>query len=330
MKSYKTMATCGLFMKITKILYFFVFILCSLFFYFFVSKFQWSVIPELSIVSLFLIFVLTVADTFCHVSLIRLQAKILHYRSSFFKTYLVLTSSLTANYITPVKIGIPIRIFLYKEILKIKSDDGISMVLVEMFLGLLIPALISIAGLPMFFPGYGVIPVFIFIFFLLSLVIILCKIDEKAFLFTNKIFSLKILQRILDLLFRSRSSLKKFGFFNLFEIGTFDIFLLFLQAVRLQIVLSLFSIDLSFFETLTALVASVTLGNISLIPMGAGVRDVSFVLLLKQVGVPAETAIACAAVQRLFSPGWPLLLGLISSNYLCLSDLLKKKQKKVP
>jgi uncharacterized protein (TIRG00374 family) len=75
---------------------------------------------------------------------------------------------------------------------------------------------------------------------------------------------------------------------------------------------------------LAVLTISITAGNLSMIPMGLGVRDASLTLLLVQLGVPNEIALSVTVIQRLFAPGWPLLLGLISANILGISEMTKR------
>ena len=61
-----------------------------------------------------------------------------------------------------------------------------------------------------------------------------------------------------------------------------------------------------------------------MIPMGLGIRDVTFTWLLVQVGVPTEIALSAAVIQRIFAPGWPLLLGVISANILGVSEIINR------
>lgn len=62
-----------------------------------------------------------------------------------------------------------------------------------------------------------------------------------------------------------------------------------------------------------AVVISYLAGAVSLLPLGLGVRDVTFVLLLQQAGAPADAAAAVALVHRTLRTVLPLLLGLALS-----------------
>jgi uncharacterized protein (TIRG00374 family) len=92
--------------------------------------------------------------------------------------------------------------------------------------------------------------------------------------------------------------------------------------------LSVFGPPPSVLALLAVLTISVTAGNLSMIPMGLGVRDASFTVLLAQLGVPNEIALSVAVIQRLFSPGWPLLLGLISTNVLGVSEIVQASRER--
>ena len=95
-------------------------------------------------------------------------------------------------------------------------------------------------------------------------------------------------------------------------------------TTRLYLVLYALGWTVDWLALLAAFTISIAAGNLSLIPMGLGVRDASLTLLLAQIGVPKEVALSAAVVQRLFAPGWPLLLGLISANVLGLSSLINR------
>ncbi|MES5488791.1 lysylphosphatidylglycerol synthase domain-containing protein [Bradyrhizobium sp. INPA03-11B] len=65
-----------------------------------------------------------------------------------------------------------------------------------------------------------------------------------------------------------------------------------------------------------AIVISYLAGAVSLLPLGLGVRDVTFVLLLQQAGAPAETAAALALIHRTVRTVLPLLIGFAVSGMI--------------
>ncbi|MFX0203796.1 MAG: lysylphosphatidylglycerol synthase domain-containing protein, partial [Candidatus Hodarchaeota archaeon] len=64
------------------------------------------------------------------------------YKTTFVQTYLVLTASLGANYVTPVRVGIPLRIYLYKHLMDVPMSTGTALITVEVIVGMLTPAFI--------------------------------------------------------------------------------------------------------------------------------------------------------------------------------------------
>ncbi len=71
--------------------------------------------------------------------------------------------------------------------------------------------------------------------------------------------------------------------------------------------------------------AAFTLGSISFLPMGLGVRDATMVALFIQAGADGEVAIAVAALDRLLSTGVPFLLGILSAQILGLRAVLQER-----
>lgn len=65
-----------------------------------------------------------------------------------------------------------------------------------------------------------------------------------------------------------------------------------------------------------AIVISYLAGAVSLLPLGLGVRDVTFVLLLQQAGAPAEAAVALALIHRTVRTVLPLLIGFVVSGLI--------------
>lgn len=65
-----------------------------------------------------------------------------------------------------------------------------------------------------------------------------------------------------------------------------------------------------------AIVISYLAGAVSLLPLGLGVRDVTFVLLLQQAGASAEAAAALALIHRTVRTVLPLLIGFAVSGLI--------------
>jgi uncharacterized protein (TIRG00374 family) len=98
-----------------------------------------------------------------------------------------------------------------------------------------------------------------------------------------------------------------------------------LVGVRSFLAFRLFGGSMNVVELVGISAAAFTLGSLSLLPMGLGVRDATLVALFVQAGADRDVAIAVAALDRLLSTGVPLLLGLLSAQILGLSAIAGRK-----
>ena len=89
---------------------------------------------------------------------------------------LVLTASLSANYVTPVKVGIPLRIYLYSHVMGIPIATGTALVAVESLVGMLTPAFIAVAGIALVFPALGLTAPAVLILLLLTGLVLFLKV----------------------------------------------------------------------------------------------------------------------------------------------------------
>jgi uncharacterized protein (TIRG00374 family) len=246
------------------------------------------------------------------------------YKTTFAQTYLVLTASLSANYVTPIRVGIPLRIFLYKHFMGIPISTGTALITVEVMVGMLTPAFVAIAGIALIFPALGLkVPIILISALVVGLLFVLqVRVENFHPYFARVPFSNAVTQ-LIHFVKRVQGALRQLPAAKLLGVVVLDLLILGVQTIRLWLVLSILGFGVSPLALLAVLTISLTAGNLSMIPMGLGVRDASFTLLLTQLGIPSEIALAAAVIQRLFSPGWPLLLGLISANILGVSELVK-------
>lgn len=201
---------------------------------------------------------------------------------------------------------------------------GTALVTVETIVGMLVPALIASVSTVFLFPEFGLVPAIILMTLLLAGVLVGRQISVLNLLpYLERLPFFRFTRRLVNFAIGVQSGLRYLSPLVVLAVVMLDILMLALQALRLWLVLSIFGPVPSFWALLAVLTISVTAGNVSMIPMGLGVRDASFTLLLAQLGIANEIALSAAVIQRLFSPGWPLLLGVISSQLLGLAELMK-------
>lgn len=269
---------------------------------------------------------MTIVDTLIYACLVYFLVHVSGFHTTLWEAYLVLTSSLSTNYVTPLKIGIPLRIYLYHHFMDVPTAIGTALVTVEALVGMLIPALLSIVGVVFIFPSVGLMTPAILIVVLLLGTVMMLKLPMLSQKFCrpqSKSWWSSITIRVINFFDHVRMSLRDLSIPIVLGVALLYLLMLCVQALRLWLILDMFGLSSSPLMLIFVLAISMTAGNLSLIPMGLGVKDVSFTLLLTKSGVPSDVALSVAVIQRLFSPGWPLLLGIISSNFLGLKRIFQ-------
>jgi uncharacterized protein (TIRG00374 family) len=283
---------------------------------------EWALIRRTGPSSLALILVLSVVRILLYALLVYMLVRNSGYNITMWQSYLMLTASLSANYVTPVKIGVPLRVYLYNHFIGIPTAVGTALVTVEALVGMLVPALITIVGIVFLFPSVSpVAPIALIIFLLAGLLLISRAPVNRLKPYLQQLPCQRLTMRLVRFGEDIQSGLRHISHMAVLGAVILDLLMIGLHVWRLWLVLNVFDSAPSLLALLAVLNISLTVGNLSMIPMGIGVRDVSFTLLLMQLGVPNEIALSAAVIQRLFSPGWPLLLGLISTNILGIEVL---------
>ena len=286
---------------------------------------DWEIVRRTGPSMLVPILALTVLGTMAYTALIYVLVRGSGHTTTLWKAYLVLTASLSANYITPVKMGMPLRIYLYDHFMAVPVATGVALVTVETLVGMLVPAFITVAGIALLFPSLGLTTPIILIALLLTGLFLVQRAKIKhLYPLIGRWHLPRFILRLARFVEHIQTGMRSLRSTTILGVAVLDVLMLVLQAGRLWFVLNIFGYALPLPTLLAILAISVTAGNLSMLPMGLGVRDASFTLLLAQQGVPDEVALAAAVIQRLFAPGWPLLLGIISANILGVSELTKR------
>ncbi|PIE74444.1 MAG: hypothetical protein CSA18_05045, partial [Deltaproteobacteria bacterium] len=108
--------------------------------------FDWNAFKLFSLLDVLVLLISLILETFLYTSIIFYLVKDFGYNTSLKDVYLVLTASLTANYATPFKVGVPLRVYLYKEKMGIPVVCGTSIILIEIFLNVFISFALSSFG----------------------------------------------------------------------------------------------------------------------------------------------------------------------------------------
>jgi uncharacterized protein (TIRG00374 family) len=278
---------------------------------------------------LVLVLLLSVVGTGCYAIAVYLLVRASGYRTTLVQAYLVLTASLSMNYVTPVKVGIPLRVYLYRHFMGIPAATGTALITLEALLGMVVPALIAIVGTASLFPFIGLLQPMV-------LLVIVGSVFAATMLFPfrrikpfiRRLPFQRAVKWIASFGRQVQISLRNLPAWALLSTTILIILNLTAVAMRLYLVLQMLGHAVSPVSLLYVQAMAVTAGNLSMIPMGLGVRDASFVLLLAQLGVPNEIVLSVGVIERLFSPGWTLLLGLISTNVLGVSEIVQASRER--
>lgn len=246
------------------------------------------------------------------------------YFAPFQRLLLVTTASLSTNYITPVKVGIPVRLWLYKSALKIPLHSGSASIVIETSLNWMIAVIMSFVGVQ-FILDQSDVHYFITslaIFIALTTVFVLFCPQFFNFL-AKQLIPIKYYNRLSEWGSHFLRSIKDLPLKVL--IGMIFLYSLrvFLRAFCLHLALKDAGAFLTLFELAIAQSISGIIGIISLLPMGIGAKDLGLALLLSQVGVPRAAALFGVVIDRVLWTVIPLIAGFISANILGVTMLMK-------
>jgi uncharacterized membrane protein YbhN (UPF0104 family) len=242
--------------------------------------------------------------------------------------YLAVTASTAANYSTPLKAGIPLRVYLYKRLLGISPATGSALLGLEIVLATLVPAAISLFALLLFLPQGGPAVAAALAVMVSGAAVALAFIRSDAY--DRVIVGLplpRIARRALapdgDII----GSVRRVPLGSLGAATGIFATAFVLVGIRSFCAFQLFGGSMNVVELVGISAAAFTLGSLSLLPMGLGVRDATLVALFVQAGADRDVAIAVAALERLLSTGVPLLLGILSAQILGLSAIAARKKR---
>ena len=237
---------------------------------------------------------------------------------SLFKLSQVLFASHSFNYAGPLKLGIPVRLFLFKKILGIPYTSGAASLMATTGLDVFVMAALTISFSAWIFigplVGLG-----------LGAAALICLVGSAA-----------LYQKLHPARAERSSWLGRF--FS--ELGKIPprITLYCVLIATAKSLLNVFAgwIVLTGLGATTSLVefvfiyfASHLVGLLSLIPMGIGVKDLSIIELLSRAGASASVSITFVAIDRLVWSLTPLLIGLLAGWHLGVNALIRSSDKRI-
>jgi uncharacterized membrane protein YbhN (UPF0104 family) len=244
--------------------------------------------------------------------------------------YLMVTASMAANYSTPVKAGIPLRVYFYKRFLRIGVAKGSALVGLESLLGTLVPAVIALFALLFLLPEGGLaVPAVVAVGTsgtIASIAFVRSGLYDRV---VSRLPLPTVVRKLLAPDGDIVAAVRGVPLWSLGAAAGIYAAMFVLLGVRAFYAFQLFGGSMNVLELVGISAAAYALGFVSLLPMGLGVRDATLVALFVQAGADRDVAIAVAALDRLLSTGVPLILGLLSAQILGLRAIVGPKEREV-
>lgn len=285
--------------------------------YHLMKPFDLSIIRNLTVMNTAYIIILSIIPIIPYILGLRVLFFGIGYKPAIKPLYLILTSSLAMDYTNPMKLGFPLRAYLYKKVLNIPLSVGTASIGIEIFNQIFLLSIVSIFGIMDIFSEYGIkIPLAV----IMTLLLLTCPIiffkPMKLKKYTEKFPFKNVTNKFLEVGTRCQKGIRKADKKSMLLFS----FLLFvtqvLHGIRLFVILAILGIEINPVHCVYIHFISTLIATISMIPMGLGTRDASIVLLLMKLGVPNEIAISVALIERVVITGTSFILGSISASVL--------------
>lgn len=246
------------------------------------------------------------------------------------RVYLVLTASMWANYAAPVRLGLPVQIWLYRQVLAVPVPVGVAVVAVEFFLSLALPLVLSIIGSWVLFNGLGA--QMLLVGGGIALLTAMLLAFWRPQWFTWPLVRLgwqRLADRVNQYAHEFQAGLHQVSVIALVQACVLLALMYLVSAWRLSLILGAFGAQVSVLNLTFAQLTSFILGSLSMLPMGLGVRDASLTFLLTWLGVPLDVATSAAVIERVATTGITALLGFASLNILGMMGFKIREQQRV-
>lgn len=223
-------------------------------------------------------------------------------------------ASMAAHYSTPVKIGIPIAIYLFKKIENIPYSTSTAMILMEIAIATSLCGLIALIGIPAILDiSFDQAIAYIILLGFGGIAAIWAL--GYFYRLSNKRFAL------LEYIFNTFQAMRKVSFASLISYVSLSIILRVVDGLNLFLLCLFFAEDLTLWQAVITTSTAFFIGTISMVPMGLGTRDISLLLLLQNYGVSGEAALIIVSLQRVLTTGLSFALGIYCGSVLGMKNI---------
>jgi uncharacterized membrane protein YbhN (UPF0104 family) len=240
----------------------------------------------------------------------------IHKISSLIRLVIILFASYSLNYAGPLKIGIPVRVFLFRRILGIPLSAGTAAVLTTTCLDVLVMITLAVvfSGWVYLGPFAGILLGIAAVSTFTGFITLLRKFPRK---FVDRYEWIASLVSQLNSL--SAPILAAAVFISVVKC-LINSFASWLVLTELGGVVRMVEFSFAYFFSVVA-------GLLSFLPMGIAVRDASLVEFLIHLGTPPSIGIVFVAIDRLVWSLLPLLMGLLAGWQLGINTVIKSADR---
>lgn len=294
-----------------------IFLISAVVGYYVVRKIDVSIILNLKIETIIFLLLGYGGVLLVRLLAVKIFLKDMGYEYSIKPLFLILVSSYTVNYISPIKIGFPLRVYLYKRVLNIPVAIGTSLFAVISFIEVNVLTFLSLLGIIFLLHNfrYYLPLISVVILFILAFWILFFNRREISKFFVKFPFKSKM-EKVLNFMDNVQLGAKQVKIKSFTLIFVLFLSRMFISAFCSYFILSNFHFVKNIFHLLYIQSISFVAGFISMLPMGIFAKDVTVVVLLSQIGVSRDAAVSLAIVERLLWTVLPLLLGIVAINFL--------------
>lgn len=225
----------------------------------------------------------------------------LGFKTNIYRLSLIHFASMAANYSAPVKVGMPLTIYLLKRLEKVPYTIGSLSIIIGLVVSLGLCAGFTIAGSITYFSNQLTVNlkvIAIMTAILIGISILLKVLFEKM---SGKV------SQIWQNIHEGLSRLKPYQLLAYSLCRTIAIFVYSLYFIYLS---QIFGYSLNLWQATIATTSSYFLGAISFVPMGLGVSEGTLAFCLSYFGVGKAVILGIVTLQRIFSTGIGFLFGL--------------------
>lgn len=236
--------------------------------------------------------------------------------SSLSKLFQILFASYSLNYAGPLKLGIPVRVLLFKRVLGVPYGAGIVTVVATTGLDVLVIIILALA----LFAWIYISPLVGLILGLATAIIL----TGLVWLFHRLPYTRPKRPRWLASFLSDLGNLSPFTISSALVISAIKSLLICLGS---WIILVGIGGAISLAELTFVYLTSHLAGLLSFIPMGIGIKDASLIELLSRLEISSSVGIVFVAIDRLIWSLAPLLIGLVAGWHLGISEIIKSARE---